>query len=82
VTLSAKKLGGTKINIVLNTSVRFVSPKYGSVYRVNVESLDVSGEKFGKDFEHTQLGFFEQKVGYQTQNYGFVQWKLLLEDLS
>jgi len=68
VTLSARKLGGTKINIVLNTSVRFVSPKYGLEYRVNVEGL-----------EQTQLGFFEQKVGYQTQNYAFVQWKLLLE---
>jgi len=39
--LSARKLGGTKINIVLNTSVRFVSLKYGLVYRVNVEGLDV-----------------------------------------
>jgi len=48
VTLSARKLGGTKINIVLNTSVRFVSLKYGLVYRVNVEGLDVLGENSGK----------------------------------
>ncbi len=34
VMLLARKLGETEINIVLNTFVRFVFPKYGLTYRV------------------------------------------------
>lgn len=33
VTLSAKKLGGTRINTVLNTFAGFASPRYGLGYK-------------------------------------------------
>ena len=38
VKLRVRKLGGTEINIVLNTSVNFASPKYGLKYRLNVST--------------------------------------------
>ena len=38
VTLLARKLGGTKINIVSNTFARFASPKYGLKYLVTHSS--------------------------------------------
>jgi len=34
--LLARKLGGTEINIVLNTFVNFASPKYGLKYKSNI----------------------------------------------
>ena len=37
VKLLARKLGGTEISIVLNTSVRFVFPKYGLAYEIERE---------------------------------------------
>ena len=36
VELLARKLGGTETHIVLNTFVRFVSPKYGLKYKSSI----------------------------------------------